>query len=213
MHVSGGDYNTFSPYCCVFSAIAHDILPLHLSAPSLHLSAHAPCPARNNTLCSFCLGRTSHRLHRFSRMLLAWEEAPTEYTDLTEPTAWEETPTDCTDFHGCCLLGKRLPQNTRISQNLLLRRNSHRLHGIHRTFCLGKTSHRIHGIHRTFCLGRASHRLHRFSRMLTSGGALVSARLCRLPEQEVHPLKDTLTSVRSVDSVGGLRSLTICADL
>lgn len=45
----GGCFNAFCLYCSVFSAIAHDILPLHLSAPSLHLSAHAPCVARNNT--------------------------------------------------------------------------------------------------------------------------------------------------------------------
>lgn len=45
----GGCFNTFCLYCSVFSAIVHYILPLHLSAPSLHLSAHAPCAARNNT--------------------------------------------------------------------------------------------------------------------------------------------------------------------
>ena len=42
--------------------------------------------------------------------------------------------------------------------------------------------------------GEASHRLHGLTQMLlTSGGALVSARLCRLPEQEVHqPSKNGL---------------------
>lgn len=45
----GGCFNTFCLYYSVFSAIAHDIHPLHLSAPSLHLSAHAPCVVRNNT--------------------------------------------------------------------------------------------------------------------------------------------------------------------
>ena len=59
----------------------------------------------------------------------------------------------CHRFSQMLLLGKNLPQNTRISQNLLLRIFSHRFHS---------------------------------AQMLTSGGALVSARLCRLPEQEVH---------------------------
>ena len=71
--------------------------------------------------------------------------SPTEFTELTEPSAWDV-----------------LPQNPRNSQKLLLEISSHRLHG--------------------------------FTQMLlTSGGALVSARLCRLPEQEVHqPSKNGL---------------------
>ena len=57
-----------------------------------------------------------------------------------------------------------------------MRRFSHGIHRIHRTFCLGIFSHRLHGltqirwvrrfshgihrIHRTTCLGIFSHRLH-----------------------------------------------------
>ena len=77
----------------------------------------------------------------------------------------------CHRFSQMLLLGKNLPQNTRISQNLLLRIFSHRFHS---------------------------------AQMLTSGGALVSARLCRLPEQEVHqqskyaPTKQVCTNKASM---------------
>ena len=67
----------------------------------------------------------------------------------------------CHRFSQMLLLGKNLPQNTRISQNLLLRIFSHRFHS---------------------------------AQMLTSGGALVSARLCRLPEQEVHQPSNNCTN-------------------
>ena len=101
----------------------------------------------------------------------------------------------CHRFSQMLLLGKNLPQNTRISQNLLLRIFSHRFHS---------------------------------AQMLTSGGALVSARLCRLPEQEVHQPSNidiALTSCSFIWYVcvaccggfhlryGWVRTLTICADL
>ena len=98
------------------------------------------------------------------------------------------------------LLGKNLPQNTRISQNLLLRIFSHRFHS---------------------------------AQMLTSGGALVSSapteqywytsyfvfvymicvrcllrRLSPPLRMGAHPNN----LCKSVKSVGGIRTLTICAD-
>ena len=60
---------------------------------------------------------------------------------------------------------------------------SHRFHYLLRVF-----SHRFHRFTQNFLLRMFSHRLHRFTQKLgcLQGGALVSARLCRLPEQEVH---------------------------
>ena len=65
---------------------------------------------------------------------------------------------------------------SRSTQIRWVRRFSHGIHRIHRTFCLGIFSHRLHGltqirwvrrfshgihrIHRNFCLGIFSHRLH-----------------------------------------------------
>ena len=51
-------------------------------------------------------------------------------------------------------------------------------------------SHRFHCLLRIF-----SHRFHRFTQKLgcLQGGALVSARLCRLPEQEVHQARSAPT--------------------
>ena len=62
---------------------------------------------------------------------------------------------------------------------------SHRLHCLLRIF-----SHRFHRFTQNFLLRMFSHRFHRFTQKLgcLQGGALVSARLCRLPEQEVHQL-------------------------
>ena len=60
---------------------------------------------------------------------------------------------------------------------------SHRFHCLLRIF-----SHRFHRFTPNFLLRIFSHRFHRFTQKLgcLQGGALVSARLCRLPEQEVH---------------------------
>ena len=60
---------------------------------------------------------------------------------------------------------------------------SHRFHCLLRIF-----SHRFHRFTQNFLLRMFSHRFHRFTQKLgcLQGGALVSARLCRLPEQEVH---------------------------
>ena len=60
---------------------------------------------------------------------------------------------------------------------------SHRFHCLLRIF-----SHRFHRSAQNFLLNIFSHRFHRFTQKLgcLQGGALVSARLCRLPEQEVH---------------------------
>ena len=70
----------------------------------------------------------------------------------------------------------------------------HRLHCLlsvfsHRFHCLLRIfSHRLHRFTQNFLLNIFSHRFHRFTQKLgcLQGGALVSARLCRLPEQEVH---------------------------
>ena len=88
----------------------------------------------------------------------------------------------------------------RSAQNFLQSGASHRLHRFTQDCLLGMFSHRLHGSTQMVRLRKivaevslppqqqnASHRLHRFTqKLLTSGGALVSARLCRLPEQEVH---------------------------
>ena len=50
-------------------------------------------------------------------------------------------------------------------RSLLLRRNSHRIHRIHRSLLLRRNSHGIHGIHRSLLLKRNSHRFHGFTQM------------------------------------------------
>ena len=70
----GGCFNTFCLYCSVFSAIAHDIHPLHLSSKQW----------------------SSHRLHRSTQKLLILggalvSSAPTKQT--------VGPPTDFTDLH------------------------------------------------------------------------------------------------------------------
>ena len=50
-------------------------------------------------------------------------------------------------------------------RSLLLRRNSHRIHRIHRSLLLRRDSHRIHRIHRSLLLRRNSHRFHGFTQM------------------------------------------------
>ncbi len=76
-------------------------------------------------------------------------------------------PTDCTEF-----------------TELLLGRTSHRLHRSTQMVRLRKI---VAEVSLPPQQQSAYHRLHRSTQMLLIlGGALVSARLCRLPEQEVH---------------------------
>ena len=74
----------------------------------------------------------------------------------------------------------------RIHRTFCLGRTSHGIHRIHRTFCLERTSHGIHRIHRTFCLERTSHGIHRIHRtFLLRGGS----HRCHRFSQMLHPLK------------------------
>ena len=123
------------------------------------------------------------------------------------------SPTDCTAwvfFHGFhCLLRIFSHRLHRSAQNFLLSVFSHRFHGFTQKLgCLqggalvssAPTKQEVHQPSKidilprnpqnpqNFLLSVFSHRLHRFTQKLgcLQGGALVSARLCRLPEQEVH---------------------------
>ena len=60
---------------------------------------------------------------------------------------------------------------------------SHRIRRTHRTVCWGWSPTDFTDLHRWLgCVDSPTE----FADLLISGGALVSARLCRLPEQEVH---------------------------
>ncbi len=80
----------------------------------------------------------SHRFHRFTQI-----STPTEFTEFTEQTGREYFPTDFTDLHRYLL-----PQNSRNSQNRLTENILPQISQIYTDIY----SHRIHGIHRTFCL-------------------------------------------------------------
>ena len=80
----------------------------------------------------------SHRFHRFTQIF-----TPTEFTEFTEQTGKEYYPTDFTDLYRYLL-----PQNSRNSQNRLAENILPHISQIYTDIY----SHRIHGIHRTFCL-------------------------------------------------------------
>ena len=105
----------------------------------------------------------SHRLHRFTQKLGCLQGGALVSARLCRLPEQEVHQPSKIDI---------LPRNPQNPQNCLLRMFSHRLHRFTQN-----------------CLLRVfSHRLHRFTQKLgcLQGGALVSARLCRLPEQEVH---------------------------
>gem|GEM_PF-4053228 len=136
MHVRGGCFNTFCLYYSVFSAIAHDILPLH--QPSKQWFSHRfhritqmvrvrkilPQIAQNSQ--KLLLGMTSHRLHRSTQKLLISggalvSSAPTEQTvilpqisqNYTDGLGAKDSPTDCTEFTEAAA-GDNLPQISQI---------------------------------------------------------------------------------------------------
>ena len=80
----------------------------------------------------------SHRFHRFTQIF-----TPTEFTEHTEQTGREYSHTDFTDLHRYLL-----PQNSRNSQNRLAENILPHISQIYTDIYF----HRIHGIHRTFCL-------------------------------------------------------------
>ena len=110
--------------------------------------------------------------------------SPTDFTEYTEASGGEEPPTDFTDAHG--FLGCVLPPNLCTSvQSVGAFVGGYGIPAIPTPpseflpqnplqVCLRKSSHRIHGIHRSFWRRIFSHRLHRFSQK-SLGGAAVSA--------------------------------------
>ena len=214
MHVSGGDYNTFSSYCSAFSAIVHYILPLHLSAPTKQ-TVVLPQIAQNSQ--KLLLGMTSHRLHRSTQMVWVRKILPQISQNSQN-----------------LLLGMTSHRFHRFAQMVRLRRFSHRLHrcnfrgctclkctnqansdpptdctDLHRWFGCERSSHRLHRSTQMVRLRKivaevslppqqqsAYHRLHRSTQMLLILGWCTSSRLVHL--RQVHPREGTLT---------------ICADL
>ena len=99
--------------------------------------------------------------------------SPTDCTEYTEASGEEEPPTDFTDVHR--FLGCVLPPNLCTSVQsvgvfvggygipAILTLPSEFLPQNPFQVCLRKSSHRIHGIHRSFWRRIFSHRLHRFS--------------------------------------------------
>ena len=126
---------------------------------------------------------SSHRTH--SKFVCA--SPPTEFTEFTEISGGGYSPTDFTDAHGFlgCVLPPNLctsvqsvgvfvggygipaiptPPSEFLPQNpfqVCLRKSSHGIHGIHRSFRRRIFSHGFHRIHRSFWRRRASHGFHR----------------------------------------------------
>ena len=110
--------------------------------------------------------KSSHRFYRFTQKFIAEKKTPTEFTEFTDVSkmfcVFREF---CGSKYLCKSVGEySLPVCSVNSVNsvgaslrlrgrsLLLRRNSHRIHRIHRSLLLKRNSHRFHGTHRTFCL-------------------------------------------------------------
>ena len=101
------------------------------------------------------------------------EEPPTDFTEYTEASGGEEPPTDFTDAHG--FLGCVLPPNLCTSvQSVGVFVGGYGIPAIPTPpseflpqnplqVCLRKSSHRLHRIHRSFRRRIFSHRFHRFS--------------------------------------------------
>ena len=191
------------------------------------------------------------------------EEAPTEYTEHTEPLAEKEVSTDDTDVHRCrrvwhpchthadkfcgfcefrgnkahpkhlCRsvksVGEKIfPQNARNSQNLLLRKDSHRWHRCRRVW------HPCHTHAAKFCefcefCGRKAHPKYLCKSVKSVGGKrfpqnarnaqklLAEKSLPQMAQMSTDvggygiPAIPTLpNSVYSVNSVGEQRPQTIC---
>ena len=104
---------------------------------------------------------------------LAAQGSPTDCTEYTEASGGEEPPTDFTDAHG--FLGCVLPPNLCTSvQSVGVFVGGYGIPAIPTLpseflpqnpfqVCLRKSSHGIHRIHRSFRRRIFSHRLHRFS--------------------------------------------------
>ena len=194
------------------------------------------------------------------------EEAPTEYTEHTEPLAEKEVSTDDTDVHRCrrvwhpchthadkfcgfcefrgnkahpkhlCRsvksVGEKIfPQNARNSQNLLLRKDSHRWHRCRRVW------HPCHTHAAKFCefcefCGRKAHPKYLCKSVKSVGGKrfpqnarnaqklLAEKSLPQMAQMSTDvggygiPAIPTLpNSVYSVNSVGEQRTLSICVNL
>jgi hypothetical protein len=194
------------------------------------------------------------------------EEAPTEYTEHTEPLAEKEVSTDDTDVHRCrrvwhpchthadkfcgfcefrgnkahpkhlCRsvksVGEKIfPQNARNSQNLLLRKDSHRWHRCRRVW------HPCHTHAAKFCefcefCGRKAHPKYLCKSVKSVGGKrfpqnarnaqklLAEKSLPQMAQMSTDvggygiPAIPTLpNSVYSVNSVGEQCTLSICVNL
>ena len=123
-----------------------------------------------------------HRTH--SKFVCA--SPPTEFTEFTEVSGGEYPPTDCTDAHG--FLGCVLPPNLCTSvQSVGVFVGGYGIPAIPTLpseflpqnplqVCLRKSSHRIHRIHRSFWRRRASHGIHRCTQKLLAEKSLPQMR-------------------------------------
>ena len=132
-------------------------------------------------------------------LLLAGDDLPQIAQIYTDGLGAKDSPTDCTEFTEPSA-GDGLPQISQICTDSLGAENPPTDCTEFTELLLGRTSHRLHRSTQMVRLRKivaevslppqqqsAYHRLHRSTQMLLIlGGALVSARLCRLPEQEVH---------------------------
>ena len=126
--------------------------------------------------------------------LLAGKSLPQISQMYTEASGGGYSPTDFTDVHRFlgCVLPPNLctsvqsvgvfvggygipaiptPPSEFLPQNPLqvcLRKSSHGIHGIHRSFRRRIFSHGFHRIHRSFWRRRASHRFHRCTQIFSS---------------------------------------------
>ena len=151
--------------------------------------------------------------------------SPTDYTAcrVCSPTDFTAccgySPTDFTDLHRLfgCLQGGALVSSAPTKQNrysptestepteLLAEDVLPQISQNLQNCLLSVFSHRFHRLTQNCLLRIFSHRFHRFTQKLgcLQGGALVSARLCRLPEQEVHqPSKKCTNQAKSIFSHG-----------
>ena len=114
-----------------------------------------------------CPPNSFHRTH--SKFVCA--SPPTEFTEFTEASGGGYSPTDCTDVGGYGIPAIPTPPSEFLPQNPLqvcLRKSSHRIHRIHRSFRRRIFSHGFHRIHRSFWRRRASHGFHRIHRFFFS---------------------------------------------
>ena len=85
-------------------------------------------------LCNLWEAHLSQKVLCVLRILWEYSCSPTDFTDRHRWLGCVGFPTESTDLTEL-LAEKNLPRNSRISQNYLLRRTSHGIHGSHRITC------------------------------------------------------------------------------